>query len=208
MKYTYTLLMNPEGAKSTHREIMTRLEEVDKWVNSPEFSFSRGDMIRVLDNTKTKADLVIDDIDAYNDFVLTEERNAAWKPSMNISATMRDQMQYEKSESSIAKAVTPSHYQDYILDMQWIDGMSRIPSLRNPEKFQGGLELQVRKYLDRNGGKDATAQELRKSLFYMGYWIAYLENGCQPVEAKMVQELLHGFDPVKLQELLQEITPR
>jgi hypothetical protein len=86
-------------------------------------------------------------------------------------------------------AVTPSHYQNYIDDYQWIDAMSRLPTMKDPKSFQTALELQIRKYLDRNGKKDAPLQELKKARFYLQYLIMYIENDNQPILAKDVQKI-------------------
>ncbi len=86
-------------------------------------------------------------------------------------------------------AVTPSHYQNYIDDYQWIDAMSRLPTMKDASNFQAALELQIRKYLDRNGKKDAPLQELKKARFYLQYLIMYIENDNQPILAKDVQKI-------------------
>lgn len=93
-------------------------------------------------------------------------------------------------EDKVAKAVDPSHYKGYIGEMQWLDAMSQIPTLRDPIKFEAAVELQIRKYLDRNGGKDSTIQELKKAQFYLTYLIMYKENGCKPISAANVHARL------------------
>jgi hypothetical protein len=86
--------------------------------------------------------------------------------------------------------INPSHYKNYIEELQWIDAMSRIPTLRDPTKFKAALELQLRKYLDRNGGKDEELQELKKAQFYLMYIIMYIENGNMPIKAVDVHKKL------------------
>jgi len=90
----------------------------------------------------------------------------------------------------IKNHVNPSHYQGYIEELQWIEAMSRIPTLKDPEKFKAALELQVRKYLDRNGQKDAEVQELRKALWYMKALVAYVMNGCKPLNVNEIDKIL------------------
>ncbi len=91
----------------------------------------------------------------------------------------------------IAAAVNPSHHKGFIDDFQWIDVMSRIPRYRNnPEAFKGALELQVRKYLDRNGRKDNELQELLKGLWYYKYLCAYIKNNCKPIRGDDVERIL------------------
>jgi len=87
-------------------------------------------------------------------------------------------------------AVNPSHYKGYVEDMQWLDCMSKIPTLRHPERFKAALELQVRKYLDRNEQKDDSLQEFKKALFYLKYLIMYIENGNNPISAEDVHKSL------------------
>jgi hypothetical protein len=90
----------------------------------------------------------------------------------------------------IESAINPSHYQGYIEELQWIEAMSRIPTLKSPEKFKAALELQVRKYLDRNGQKDTELQELKKALWYMKALVAYVANGCQPLNVSEIDRIL------------------
>jgi hypothetical protein len=92
-------------------------------------------------------------------------------------------------KSEIMSAVSPKHYKGYIGDLQWIDAMSRIPTLKDPVKFEAAVELQIRKYLDRNGQKDAEIQELSKALFYLKYLIAY-KHAKRPITVSEVDEIL------------------
>ena len=81
------------------------------------------------------------------------------------------------TEEAIKNAVNPGHYKGYIDDLEWIEAMSKIPTLRETDIFCGALELQVRKYLDRRGGKDHSLQELKKARFYLQCWIDFIETG-------------------------------
>lgn len=123
------------------------------------------------------------------------ERDAAWlgkERRWNPMENLLDEHTPPESDMdekrSVEKAVDPSHYKSYIDDYQWLDAMSRIPTLRNPELFCAALELQIRKYLDRNGGKDASIQELKKARFYLEYMIQYMEG--KKVSAAKVHEKL------------------
>jgi hypothetical protein len=75
-----------------------------------------------------------------------------------------------------------AHYQGYFVDkelgieLQWIDAISRTGRFKDPEIFEACLELLVRNYLDRLGRKDDKLQELKKSRWYLDYWISYVEN--------------------------------
>jgi hypothetical protein len=77
----------------------------------------------------------------------------------------------------IKKAVDPSHYQGYIRELQWLEAMQYLPTFRDRSSFEAAIELQLRKYLDRNGGKDDPLQELSKSLWYMKFLVAYKKSG-------------------------------
>ena len=50
--------------------------------------------------------------------------------------------------------------------------------------------MQVKKYQDRLGKKDDEVQELKKSLWYLGFWIAYKINGNKPIRVKDIPRLL------------------
>lgn len=116
----------------------------------------------------------------------------AWKKEyMSLPASPKqDNTISDQAVDKIAKAVDPSHYKLYILEMEWIDAMSKIPTLRKPERFIAALELQIRKYLDRNGGKDEPLQELKKAQFYLAYLIAYIANGYQIIPSAAIKAKL------------------
>ena len=94
------------------------------------------------------------------------------------------------NEPSKKDHINPTHYQAYILELQWLEAMQYLPRFRNPECFLAAIELQVRKYLDRCGGKDAEPQELSKSLWYHQFMVAYIKNGYSPIRIKDIPELL------------------
>ena len=97
----------------------------------------------------------------------------------------------------LKSAVNPSHYQAYVFDphldveLQWLETMCRMQRYRsNPERFVGAVELQIRKYMDRLGGKDGELQELLKALWYMKFLCAYIIAGYQPILVKDVDALI------------------
>jgi hypothetical protein len=94
-----------------------------------------------------------------------------------------------KGSDRISEAVDPTHYKTYLEDYQWLDAMSRIPTLRDPAKFEAAVELQIRKYLDRNGQKDNPIQELMKARWYLSYLIAYKKAG-RPILVSEMQAIL------------------
>lgn len=89
-------------------------------------------------------------------------------------------------------AVSPKHYKSYIGNAQWLEAMSQIPTLRDPEKFSAAVELQVRKYLDRNGQKDEEIQELLKAHWYLEYLIAYKIVG-STVAVNDVKDIISNY---------------
>lgn len=91
---------------------------------------------------------------------------------------------------AIQKAVDPSHYKGFVDKMQWIEVMQIQGRFGDStgERFQGALELQVRKYMDRCGGKDDEAQELRKACFYLMAMIMDLEG--KKLKAAHIHEVL------------------
>lgn len=95
-------------------------------------------------------------------------------------------MDYIQKENT---PVDPAHYKGYVEELQWLDTMSRIPTLRDPIKFEAAVELQIRKYLDRNGQKDDSLQELQKALWYLKYLIAYKKAG-RPIKVGEVESIL------------------
>jgi hypothetical protein len=94
-----------------------------------------------------------------------------------------------KGPDRVKSAVDPKHYKGYLEDYQWLDAMSRIPTLRDPAKFEAAVEMQIRKYLDRNGQKDDSIQELEKARWYLSYLIAYKKAG-RPIKVSEVDAIL------------------
>jgi len=129
------------------------------------------------------------------------KKEKAWDPfderetDIHISEAPKHHKLEIGPEDPIKAAVDPAHYKTYfILDedtcLQWIDTQSRIQRFRNPELFKAAIELQIRKYLDRNGSKDVELQELSKALWYLKYLVAYIKNGDQPVRVEDVEKIL------------------
>jgi len=98
------------------------------------------------------------------------------------------------AEKSLAAHVDPAHYQGYVCTekecLQWLETMQYLPRFRNPETFCGAVEIQIRKYLDRNGGKDGELQEFSKALWYMKFITAYMKNGYKPIRVKDIDSIL------------------
>jgi hypothetical protein len=88
--------------------------------------------------------------------------------------------------AEIKAAVDPKHYKDYLPDMQWLEAMQYRFS---PEGFKDAVELQIRKYMDREK-KDDPFQELSKALWYMKFLVAFMKNDCIPIKIKDVEKIL------------------
>lgn len=91
--------------------------------------------------------------------------------------------------------INPSHYQAYMVldgqEIQWLETMCRIRRYRdNPDQFIAAVELQVRKYLDRNGEKDPELQESLKGLWYHKFMVAYIKNGKVPIYVRDIDSIL------------------
>jgi hypothetical protein len=86
--------------------------------------------------------------------------------------------------------INPSHYQGYIQELQWLESMQYLPRFRNPESFIAAVELQGRKYWDRNGGKDEEAQELQKGIWYFKFLLAYILNDRKPIRVADINRLI------------------
>jgi hypothetical protein len=137
--------------------------------------------VRVFDGLEQKYGHVIRDEDDMESWAITLERSV-WRLGM----------QPEKIE----KAVDPSHYKNYVDDYQWLETMSKIPTLRDPDRFIASVEMQVRKYLDRNGQKDHSLQELLKARWYLTFLCAYIKNGNKAVSPDKMFKYLDEKDSI------------
>jgi len=108
-----------------------------------------------------------------------------------VLENVRNPVKYKESKD----AINPSHYQAYIETenevLQWLEAMQYLPRFRNPECFKAAVELQGRKYFDRNGGKDEELQELQKGLWYFKFLVAYIKNGNKPIRVKDIDTILN-----------------
>jgi len=87
--------------------------------------------------------------------------------------------------------INPSHYKGFVKDMQWMEAQQYIIGERKGAvAFKAAVEMMARKYLDRNGGKDAELQELEKCLWYLKFLVAYVKNGNKPIEIKDIDTIL------------------
>lgn len=90
--------------------------------------------------------------------------------------------------------VDPNHYKGYLViddvGLQWLEAMQYLPRFRDPTVFMAAVELQVRKYLDRCGKKDAELQELGKAHWYLSFMLAYAKNDYKPIRIKDIPAIL------------------
>jgi hypothetical protein len=118
---------------------------------------------------------------------VTEAQKDMMEKSMHSSEYYRSRLKLPLRDKD---HINPSHYQEYMPDMQWLEAMQYLPRFRNnPEAFKGAVELQIRKYLDRNGGKDEELQELSKALWYMKFLVAYTKDG-KPIKIEAIDKIL------------------
>lgn len=181
MIYTFSFQKFTEGNGWKLSDYTTKLDEI------PIESLDDTANTRILvQNNKTKTEFFILSRKQYIDFleglVEAEERAAVWRKA-------------PLPVNKIEKAVNPSHYKNYIDELQWIEAMQKIPAFSNPDTFCSALELQVRKYLDRNGKKDAELQELKKALWYLKLLVS-IKTVNRTVLVKEVEDILNGKIPV------------
>lgn len=172
MLYTYTRYETIDHAAHRRLDVTTKLEEIkDSDVTFPFW-------VEVSDNSTGKIVQTIKTKEGLEDWQIGQERAHSWQ---------------SPKRAKVKSAVAPTHYENFIDEYQWIDAMSRIHRYENPEVFKGAVELQVRKYLDRNGKKDSELQELSKGLFYYIYLVMYIKNGEKPIFAKDIHKIMEAI---------------
>jgi len=171
MLYTYTIYSDSGTEEEPIRcEVTTRIEEIKPTdVCHPRY-------VEVYHNGTNNIVKDLRSLDDLEGWIVGLERAFAWKP--------------EKQEVK-KDAINPSHYQGYVMDLQWLETMQYLPNFRDPKNFKAAVELQIRKYLDRLGGKDAELQELEKALWYTKFLVAYTKNK-GPIRVKDIENILKG----------------
>lgn len=156
--------------------------------------------VTVLDNVTRQQKAVLRNMTEVDEYRHSIERATAWKPfdeketgiSVSVHQGGEDVTQeWVISEKKAVDPVAGMHYKNYMFDLQWLEAMQHIPRYRDPAVFEGAVELQVRKYMDRLGRKDEDVQELMKGLWYLEFLIAYKKNG-GPIRHKDIKEILYG----------------
>ena len=167
MQYTFDVYGVHKGMVSRY-DTTTNVDEVVHIIDSLAAANASFSYVDITDNTKVKDVIRVTSIAALEEWCDTTARTVAWKTQFLPVDALKD---------PIMSAVDPKHYKSYVQDLQWLDAMSQIPTLRDKNLFASALELQIRKYLDRNGQKDSTVQELKKARFYLQALIDWLETG-------------------------------
>lgn len=176
--YTYNFKVANEDRLLTQLHSTANVNEIGtKDVTSPYF-------VEVLKGNNFVKDLRnLDDLEEWT----TSRERSIWMDTVKHNSEIKSVREKPKD------FVKPTHYQNYIDEYQWLDAMSRIHRFQDPIAFKAAVELQIRKYLDRNGRKDDEFQELKKGLFYYIYLIMYIKNDCKPILAKDVHTIMEKF---------------
>ena len=213
MRFTFDVFTEYGNRRSTHSNLEAAVLEKTT-------DFSAGDVIKVTDNLrKTNTTLyTLDDVEAWQvgqerafqwadacdrqnwkervseNVRVFSDRNHALQlqtPCGGKNAEMLKEADAVKEKDHI----NPSHYQGFMVTetdtLQWLEAQQYHVRYRGkPEVFKGAVELQARKYLDRNGGKDEELQELKKALWYMKFLVAFVANGDKPIRVADIPRLL------------------
>ena len=127
-------------------------------------------------------------VDDFDGFKEARERSIWIRTKPKMKAPPQDTVKKD--------AINPSHYQTlfdvpYSGEYQWLEHLQYHKHYRdNPEGFKLAVEMQVRKYLDRCGNKDAEGQELMKALWYLKFLAAFVKNGNKPIFVKDIEVIL------------------
>jgi len=137
-------------------------------------------------------------------FITAIERVEAWKPNIKEKTAHEPHLVFHCASSNVINtepvdpsstyqkdAINPSHYQGFVMDLQWLETMQYVYESRGID-LCAALELQVRKYLDRLGKKDDELQELKKSLWYLKFLIAFKINNCKPIRVRDIDKIIGG----------------
>lgn len=193
MRFTYTVYKDDgTNGHPIRTDIFTREEEL-----KPEH-YTYPFYVQVFDNLKKLDYYVIRSQDDLEGFVEAQARAYTWsdkqdKAKWNPLNSEETDIQIKGTNKPIDH-INPSHYQGYIETelevLQWLEAMQYLPHYRDPRCFIAAVELQVRKYLDRSGGKDEELQETKKALWYLRFMTAYMANGYKPIRVKDIDKLL------------------
>jgi hypothetical protein len=185
---------------STFESMDKHLDSIDDWELQHYY-------LRITDNLARK-DILVKTKDEWEELRVARERSHVWKPfevfqqyhlgtPIAAGATVgADDHAIQLVDLGTHKVpvsvINPTHYQGYVMELQWLETMQYLPNFRDPACFKAAVELQVRKYLDRNGRKDKELQELEKAIWYLRFLAAYVKNGNKPIRVKDIESILNG----------------
>lgn len=163
---------------------ITSQEMLDEWVEARIRAKTWADTSNAVEIVKS---IKVPDMQAVLNTLAKATVIPAWRPfdEQETDIHMKD----KEMPKQVKDAINPSHYQGYVMDLQWLETMQYLPNMREPVCFKAALELQIRKYLDRNGKKDAELQELEKALWYLKFLVAYTIVG-GPIRIKDIDGIL------------------
>lgn len=193
MLFTYTSYIREPNGISLKRELSTNFDEFS------EEDVKYSGYIEIYDNSAQKILKILETVEDFEAWRLKLERDFAWKPRpkfQTIQTAIIDKhkpITNSKESDKYKTAISPAHYKQYLDEYEWLDVQARIPRFKNKENFKAALELQVRKYLDRNGRKDDELQEMQKGLFYHIYLVLYAKAD-KPIkvsDAHQIMDLIH-----------------
>ena len=204
MQYTYTTMsQNSLQEVPVRKDTTTRLEEISvEHVTPPLF-------VVISDNSTNKDVGTLRNEDELNEWWETLARASTWKSKedritravlepiqldlpldFGAASISLDELNTGKLVKPIKDHINPDYYQGYVQDLQWLETMQYLPHFRDPDCFLAAVELQVRKYLDRTGGKNDELQETKKALWYLKFMTAYMANGRKPIRIADIKTLL------------------
>ena len=204
MQYTYTTMSQTSLQEvPVRKDTTTRLEEISaEHVTHPLF-------VVISDNSTNKDVGTLRNEDELNEWWETLARASTWKSKedritravleptqldlpldFGAASISLDELNTGKLVRPIKDHINPDYYQGYVQDLQWLETMQYLPHFRDPDCFLAAVELQVRKYLDRTGGKNDELQETKKALWYLKFMAAYMANGRKPIRIADIKTLL------------------
>lgn len=192
MQYTYEVWVD-----EVRKDVTTNFAEVLK-----EIEGAKTFHIIAVDNlTELESHLVNQDqIDCWQ---VALERACAWSGktlSATIDASKTVSTTFSANPLTLEQLkpkdhINPSHYQNClevpgVIELQWLEHIQYHHHFRDPKLFKAAVELQIRKYLDRSGGKDSELQEVSKALWYTKFLAAYIKNNNKPIFVKDIDTIL------------------
>ena len=205
MQYTYTTMSQTSLQEvPVRKDITTRLEEISaEHVTPPLF-------VIISDNSTNRDVGTLRNEDELNEWWETLARASTWKSKEDritravpeptqldlpldfgeAAPISLDELNTGKLVRPIKDHINPDYYQGYVMDLQWLETMQYLPHFRDPDCFLAAVELQVRKYMDRTGGKNEELQETKKAIWYLKFMAAYMANGRKPIRVVDIKTLL------------------